>query len=109
MTSTTTTSQKNYRIVVGFDFSELAQRAVEEACSLAAKSTPAEMHVLTVAQQAGDQVRLPGMTEPQSEEAARETVRAKIGQIVDEYQQRRGPVGVERIAVYVLSSLPALA
>lgn len=107
MSETTTTSQKTYRIVVGFDFSELAQRAVEEACSIAAKSAPAEMHVLTVAQQAGDQVRLPGTPEAQSEEAARETVRVRIGQIVDEYQKRRGPIGVERIAVYVLAGLPA--
>jgi nucleotide-binding universal stress UspA family protein len=107
MTNPTTTSQKAYRIVVGFDFSELAERAVEEACSIAAKSAPAELHVLTVAQQAGDLVRLPGTTEPQAEDAARETVRVKIGQIVVEYQRRRGPIGVERIAVYVLAGLPA--
>jgi nucleotide-binding universal stress UspA family protein len=102
------TGHAPYKIVVGFDFSELAERAVEEACSLAAHHMPAELHVITVAQQAADFVRLPTASDAISEQGAREAVRVRIGRIVDTYQNKCGPIGVERIAVYVVAGFPAL-
>jgi nucleotide-binding universal stress UspA family protein len=98
--------RKTYQIVVGFDFSELAERAFEEALAIAAHSAPTEIHVITVAQASGPLIRLPGEAEPISEELARETARLRIAALVDDYTARRGPVAVDRIAVYVLSGLP---
>jgi len=102
-------AKKSYEIVVGFDFSPLAERAFEEALDIAERRAPAELHVVTVAQPAGVLVRLPGEAEPVADEIARETVRLRIAQLVDEYCTKRGPVHIERVAVYVLSTLPVPA
>lgn len=99
--------KKPYEIVVGFDFSDLAERALEEAFDMARHRAPAEISVVTVAQPAGLLLRLPGDKEAMVEDLARETVRLRIAAIVDEYQARRGPVVVDRIGVYVLTGLPA--
>lgn len=97
--------EKPYRIVVGFDFSELSERALEEAFRFASLRTPAELHVITVAAPAGTLFRLPGDADAVTSELARETVRLRVGQAADEYQSRRGSVGVDRIAVYVLTGV----
>jgi nucleotide-binding universal stress UspA family protein len=98
---------KKYEIVVGFDLSPLADRALEEAIGIARRRAPAELHVVTVAQPSGTLVRLPGEADALSEELARETVRLRVAQLVDDYQSHGGPVGLERIAVYVVAGVPA--
>src|SRR5215510_4815071 len=98
-------TQKRYEIVVGFDLSELAERALEEAISIAELRGRSELHVVTVAQPAGTLVRLPGEGDGLSEDLARETVRLRVAQIVDDYQARHGQIRIERVAVYVLTGL----
>lgn len=107
MSTEATPPKKRYQIVVGFDFSDLAERALEEAFATARQHVPAELHVVTVAQPAGALLRLPGDAESTTEEVARETVRLRIAHLVDESQARLGPVGLEKIAIYVLSGIPA--
>jgi len=63
-----TPAKKAYQIVVGYDFSELSERAVAEALDMARFRAPAELHVVTVAQQAGTNLGLPGQTEALTEE-----------------------------------------
>ena len=41
-------NEKPYRVLVGVDFSELADRALQEALSLASKRENAEVHVLSI-------------------------------------------------------------
>jgi nucleotide-binding universal stress UspA family protein len=106
MSMNTVQSPKRYEIVVGFDLSELAERALEEAIGIAEQRAPSELHVVTVAQPVGRLVRLPGEADGLSEELARETVRLRIAQIVEDYQARHGRIGVERVAVYLLTSAP---
>jgi nucleotide-binding universal stress UspA family protein len=99
---------KPYEIVVGFDFSELSERALAEGIGMASRRLPAELHVVTVAEPAGTRgVRLPGDGEPVREELAQEIVRQRVAEIVKEYQAQHGAIGVERLAIYVLSGLPA--
>ncbi len=102
-TSSPASAKKPFEIVVGFDFSPLAERAFEEALEIAEKRAPAELHVVTVAQPAGMLVRLPGEADGISEELARETVRLRIGQILEEHRARVGAIRLERVAVYVLT------
>lgn len=100
-------STKPYQIVVGFDFSELGQRAFQESLDIARRRAPAELHVVTVAQPIGTLVGLPGDPNALTEAAATETVKRKIADLVAEEQASRGAVGLERIAVYVLTGIPA--
>jgi len=98
--------QKPYRIVVGFDFSELSERALDEAFWTATARMPAEIHVITVACPAGTLLRLPGDAETILPELGREAVRLSVGEAAEAYQARRGPIGVDRIAVYVVTGVP---
>lgn len=106
MTSEAPASQKPFQVVVGYDLSELGERVIDEALELVRHRLPAELHVITVAYRAGDVFGLPGGASESTEEAARETVRKQVAKIVDENQARKGPVGLERIAVYVATSTP---
>jgi nucleotide-binding universal stress UspA family protein len=116
MTTQAKPANKPYRIVVGFDFTDLSERAVKEALGIARRHAPAELHVVTAALPAGLLMSLPGEwqgrlarpapSEAISEELARETVRRRLVRVIDEDQVRRGPVGLERIAFYVLSPVP---
>jgi len=99
--------KKAYRIVVGFDFSDLAERALDEAFRWATLRPPAEIHVITVASSAGMRLRLPGDAEAITAELARETVKLWVGEAVEDYQKRHGSIGVDRVAVYVLTGAPA--
>jgi len=98
--------KKPYEVVVGYDLSALSERVLEEAMDVVRHRLPAELHVITVAQRAGDLVTLPGETRDMTEEAAREEVRQRVARIVEENQRRFGAVGLERIAVYVVASTP---
>jgi nucleotide-binding universal stress UspA family protein len=107
MNSGTAPAAKRYGIVVGFDLSPLAERALEEAIGIATRRAPSELHVVTVAQPVGTLVRLPGEADSLSEELARESVRLRVAQIVSDYQANRGPIELERVAVYLVAGLPA--
>ena len=107
MTAQSTPAKRAYRIVAGFDFSELSERAVAEALDMARYRAPAELHVVTVAERAGVLISLPGQKLPVTEEKGRELVQKALSELVQAYQAKNGPVGLERIAVYVLSRTPA--
>jgi nucleotide-binding universal stress UspA family protein len=107
MNPNTPPAAKRYEIVVGFDLSPLAERALEEAIGIATRRAPSELHVVTVAQPVGTLVRLPGEADSLSEELARESVRLRVAQIVSDYQAHRGPIELERVAVYLVAGLPA--
>jgi nucleotide-binding universal stress UspA family protein len=96
---------KTHNIVVGFDFSELAERAVKEAIDLASRRCPAELHVVVVTLQAGAMLLLPDEVNPITEEMARDTVRRRITKIIDTYHTTRGPSGIDKVNVYILSGL----
>jgi nucleotide-binding universal stress UspA family protein len=102
-----TPAKKRYEIVVGFDLSPLAERALEEALEIATRRAPSELHVVTVAQTVGTLVRLPGEADSLSEELAREAVRLRVAQIVTDYQAQHGPLGLERVAVDLMAGVPA--
>jgi nucleotide-binding universal stress UspA family protein len=106
MSANNASARMPYQIVVGFDFSELGERAVQQAIGIARHNSPSELHVVTVAQRAGALVRLPRDTEAISEELARDTVRIHVGQLFDEYQASHGALEVGRIAINVAAGLP---
>lgn len=108
MTTEAKIAKKPYRIVVGFDVSELSERAIDEALDIARNHSPAELHVVTAAEPDGVLVRLPGESEAISEELAREAVRLRLARVVEDNQARGGPVGFEQIAIYVLAPVPVL-
>jgi len=107
MTPQSTPAKKPYQIVAGFDFSELSERAVAEALDMARFRAPAELHVVTVAQQSGVLLSIPGQSQPMTEEKGRELVQKSLSELVQKYQAANGPVGLERIVVYLLSGTPA--
>lgn len=107
MNKSTGAIAKKYQIVVGFDLSPLAERALEEAIGMAGRRAPAELHVVTVAQPSGTLVRLPGDADALSDDLAREAVRLRVAQLVDDYQAHRGAVALDRIAVYLVAGVPA--
>jgi nucleotide-binding universal stress UspA family protein len=102
MTTPAESVKKPYRIVVGFDLSELSERAVEEALEIARHRQPAELHVVTAMEPAGLLLRLPGESQTISDDAARETVRLQLTRVIDQNQAKLGPVGLERIAIYLI-------
>lgn len=106
MTTPAESPKKPYRIVVGFDLSELSERAVEEALETARHRGPAELHVVTAAEPAGPLFRLPGDSQLMSEDRARDVVRVQLTKLVERNQARLGPVGLERIAIYLLDGIP---
>lgn len=101
MTNSAQAPKKAYQIVVGYDVSDLGDRVIEEALDMARHRPATEVHVITVAQRVMDQVALPSDNGVSTEEAAREKVRLRIARVVEDNQRRLGPVGLERIAVYV--------
>jgi nucleotide-binding universal stress UspA family protein len=107
MPAQSTPAKKPYQIVAGFDFSELSERVVAEALEIARCRAPAELHVVTVAEQSGVLLGLPGQNVPVTEDKARELVQKRLSELAQAYQAKNGPVGLERIAMYVLSRSPA--
>jgi nucleotide-binding universal stress UspA family protein len=100
-------AKKPYQIVVGFDFSDLGVRAVEEALNFSRNRAPAELHVVTVAQPNGTLLALPGHAALMTDEEAQGSVQQRLTQIVGDNQRAKGPCGLDRIAIYVLSGIPA--
>lgn len=97
-------TQRQRRIVVAYDFSELAQRALEQALDLAVGA--AEVHVLSVGTAQGALLKLPE-NEALTQADASEVLRARVGKDVDAYVAEYGPLGIERIAVYATDGHPA--
>ncbi len=94
-----------YRIVVGFDFSELSERALGEALDIARYRAPAEIHVITITLPEG-LLALLDTKEPGPDDITPETVSAAVARLVQDNQQKRGSLGLERISIYVTSGLP---
>jgi len=107
MTTETPAKKKLFQVVVGYDLSELSERVIDEALDLVRHRLPAEIHVITVAYRAGDVFGLPSGESENTEEAARETVRRRVADVIENNQRRLGPIGVDRVAVYVATSTPA--
>jgi len=105
MTNAAAGSEKLHHIVVGFDCTELAERAVYEALDVAGRRAPAELHVVVVALQSGPMLLLPEDDIPLAEDAAREKVRSRIAKVYEEHRALRGSGGVDQISVYVLPGL----
>lgn len=104
MSELTPDAGKPYQIVVAFDDSELSGRALEEALRLSEQRAPAELHVVTVAQTYGARLCLPNREEALPEEQAREAVRERVAEIVEQYRTDHGPLTIDRIAVYLLGA-----
>ncbi|HVW29982.1 MAG TPA: universal stress protein [Polyangiaceae bacterium] len=98
-------NNKPCNIVVGFDFSELSERALREALELAARRPPTVLRVVVVGLPSTTMLLLPGSTDPVPEAVARDRVRKRVTEIIDEYHATRGPTGVSEVCVYVLPGL----
>ncbi len=103
----TETNTPAYKVVVAFDFSELAERAFFEALSQTQRRSHVEVHVLCVGAYEGSMLRIPGAEDVLEQDAASELVRQRIAQLVDVHQRESGQVPVEKIAVYVAAGHPA--
>src|ERR1700742_1316813 len=103
----TAATDKRHAIVVGFDFSELSVKAVEEALEVAARRPPTTLHVVVVTLPSGAMLLLPGSINPITEEMAREAVRLRITEIVNEYHAKRGPTGIDEVVTYIRGGLSA--
>src|SRR5262245_58252134 len=103
MTTETPQPRKPYHIVVGFDFSDLGARAVEEALDIARSRAPTELHLVTVARPNGTLVDLPHHDAPMTEVEGRGAVERTLSEIVKANQLRSGPVGLEKISVFMLA------
>jgi nucleotide-binding universal stress UspA family protein len=103
MSHETATTSTSHDIVVGFDFSELSERALQEALQLAATRPPTVLHVVVVGLPAGAQFVLPDKLDPIPEAVARDRVRQRVTEIIEEYHTTRGPTGISAVSVYVLS------
>lgn len=105
MSQETAAMNKPHNIVVGFDFSELSECALQEALELAARRPPTVLRVVVAGLPSGKMFLLPGSRDPLPEPLARERVRVRVTKIIDEYHVTRGPSGVSEVCVYVLPGL----
>lgn len=105
------TRKAPYRIVVGYDYSSTADRALARAFELASREERGEVHVVTVVVQMGDYVAqglgdvLAAPVIPLGE--AYEALEARAGQRMSEWQAATGKT-FSRLAVHVRSEVPAL-
>jgi nucleotide-binding universal stress UspA family protein len=95
-------AERRYQVLACMDFSDLGDRAVLEALSLCSAHHSADLHVLTVAEEAGTELRLPGpekrvLPAPEAEEATRR----RVAQLVDHFLNGGGRVYMDKIAIYV--------
>jgi nucleotide-binding universal stress UspA family protein len=99
------TQPRTKRIVVAYDFSELAERALHQALELAPHKE-SEVHVLAVGAIQGELLKLPEH-DPTSQAEASEIVRRAVAKDVAAYATEHGPPILERIAVYASEGHPA--
>jgi nucleotide-binding universal stress UspA family protein len=98
----------HYRVLVGWDFSALGDRAVLEGLSISTQHPRAELHVITVGAEAPGGLILPGpLSQVRSAIDARELARARVGQLSDSYFAGHPCVGLDKIAVYTTVGSPA--
>jgi len=103
-------SSTTYKIVVGYDYSPIADLALERAFDLAGREESAEVHVVTVVVQMGDFVGA-GVTGLGTATAlplgdAYEALEARIGERMSAWQaatQRR----FDRLCIHVRSEVPS--
>jgi nucleotide-binding universal stress UspA family protein len=97
---TSTTAQ--YRVIAASDFSPLGDCAVVEALRICATRPHSMLNVITVAAESAAGVILPGpASRPVPKEAANETARVHLVDIVDDYLAQKHRLGLEKIAFYV--------
>lgn len=99
-------ASRPHRIIIAYDFSELAERAVWKGLALANADADTELHVLAVGALQGDMLKLPE-AEPMSHADASEHVRAKIAKVVEDYQQAHGALRLDKVAVYASEGHPS--
>lgn len=94
--------ERRYQVLACMDFSELGDRAVLEGLSLCSAQRSAELHVLTVADEVGSALRLPGPDKPVLPAAeAEETTRRRVALLVDRFLDAGGQIYMDKIAIYV--------
>jgi nucleotide-binding universal stress UspA family protein len=94
--------ERRYQVLACMDFSELGDRAVLEGLSLCSSRHAADLHVLTVAEEVGSAMLLPGPDKtvlPTAE--AEEVTRRRVATLVDRFLNAGGRVFMERVAIYV--------
>lgn len=99
-----------HRIVVGYDYSAIADQAVKKAFELAARETQAEVHVVSVLVHMGEYVALEATgvmpAQPVLLDDAYEALEAKIGALLATWQGETQK-SLSRVAVHVRSEDPA--
>jgi nucleotide-binding universal stress UspA family protein len=94
--------ERRYQVLACMDFSELGDRAVLEGLSLCSAQRAADLHVLTVADEVGSALRLPGSDKPVLPAAeAEELARRRVATLVDRFLNAGGRVFMDKIAIYV--------
>lgn len=101
---------ESYKIVVGYDYSEIADLAVRKAFDLASTEKNGEVHVATVVVQMGEFVGA-GITGVASSpviplEDAYEALEARIGNLMSEWQGETNK-SFQRLCVHVRNEVPA--
>jgi len=97
-----------YRVVAGFDFSELGKRVVIEALRLCAAYPGAELHVITVGADLSGGLLLPGAAvQVVANDEAQEAARVQVARIVDEVVALGQSLPIDKIAVYVVAGAPS--
>lgn len=99
---------KSFPIVVAVDFSEIGDRALQAALELSQTQPNAEVHVVTVGNEDSGAILLPGPSLRVLPQAEAEAVTCKhVDEIVKKFGEQHGPLGIERVAVYVTGGYPA--
>lgn len=94
-----------YEVVVAMDFSDLSDRALEQAIALTTHHARARLHVITVGSQSKEAVQLPG-GEGETTHAA-DDVKAHVWEQIERYRREHGPFALERVVVFVAVGDPA--
>src|SRR5690348_17105728 len=88
----------HYRVVAGYDFSPLGDRAVLEALQIGSQHPAAALHVITVAAESPAGLILPG-GEPHfiSANEARQKVQTNVAKIIDGFLERTPAPGIDKV------------
>jgi len=100
-------TSKKQHIVVGFDFSELSERALQEALVIASRRPSPVLDVVVVGLQASNLLLMPDNSEPITKAVARENVRLRVTKIIEGFHAAHGPSRITELSVYVLTGLSA--
>lgn len=103
--SSEVTEDRIYEVVVAMDFSDLSDRALEQAIALTTHHPHSRLHVISVGRETKDAVRLPG-GESSTTHAA-EDVKAHVMRQIERYRNEHGPFALDRVVVIVAVGDPA--